>query len=166
MPFPNTDVETTATEIAPQTRVLQVIHLALMGGVVAYFLFQVYQEPQYSDDKDALPLIPLVFAATNVIMSFVVPSIVRRSGFAALRGKSPIPTNSLMNAFQTGHIVGIAMLEGAGMLGCFALTGGFGSVPRWFLVVPVAVLVLMLLRFPRQGSVAEWITATREELAA
>jgi hypothetical protein len=165
MPLSSADSDATANEIAPQVRSLQIIHAALMAGVAAYFVFVVSQGLRFSEDSNALPLIPLGVAAMSVVMSVVVPPIVRRAGLTAVRGKTEIAAESLFAPFQTGHIVGMAMLEAAGFLSCFALTGGFGGVPRWFLAVPIALLVLMLIRFPRVASVVEWVSMAREEIA-
>ncbi len=165
MPLWNTDAETTAAEVAPQVRTLQIIHGALMAGVAAYLVFIASQGFRFSEDANSLPLIPLGFAVMSVVMSFVVPPIVQRAGLAAFRGKSQTGAEALVAPFQTGHIVGMAMLEAAGFLSCFALTGGFGGVPRWFLAVPIALLVLMLIRFPRVASVVEWVSMAREEIA-
>jgi hypothetical protein len=161
----NADSNATANEIAPQVRSLQIAHAALMAGVAAYLCFVFSQGPRFTEDSDELPLIPLGFAFISVVMSFVVPPIVRQAGLAAFRGKTQIAAESLVSPFQTGHIVGMAMLEGAGFLTCFALTGGFGEVPRWFLAVPIAILVLMLIRFPRLTSGADWVSMAREEVA-
>ena len=161
----NTDAEATAAEIAPQVRTLQIIHAALMAGVAAYLVFIFSQGPRFSEDSDALPLMPLGFAVMCVVMSFVVPPIVRRAGLADFRGKPQITAESLVAPFQTGHIIGMAMLEVAGFLSGFALTGGFGGAPRWFLAVPITILVLMLIRFPRVASVADWVSMAREEIA-
>jgi len=165
MPLSNTDADATYAEIAPQVRTLQIIHAALMVGVASYLVFLVSQGLRFSEDSDALPLIPLGFAVMSVVMSFVVPPMVRRAGLAAVRGKTQIPAESLVAPFHTGHIVGMALLEGAGFLSCFALTGGFGGAPRWFLAVPIALLVLMLIRFPRVASVADWVSMARDEIA-
>jgi len=165
MPLSNTDADATDAEIAPQVRTLQIIHTALMVGVALYLVFLVSQGLHFSEDSDALPLIPLGFAAVSVVMSFVVPPMVRREGLAAFRGKTQIPAESLVAPFQAGRIVGMALLEGAGFLSCFALAGGHGGTPSWFLAVPVALLVLMLIRFPRVASVADWISTARDEIA-
>jgi hypothetical protein len=136
-----------------------------MANVAAYLVFILSQGLRFSEDSDALPLIPLGFAVTSVVMSFVVPPIVRRAGVAAFRGKPQITAESLVAPSQTGHIVGMAMLEVAGFLSCIALIGGFGNVPSWFLVVPIAILVLMLIRFPRVAFVADWVSMAREDIA-
>lgn len=159
------DTDATAAEIAPQVRSLQIIHGSLMAGVGAYLAVICSQGLRFSEEDTALPLIPLGLAAMGVVMSFVLPPILRQAGLAAFRGHSPIASTSLVGAFQSGHIVGIATLEGAGFLSCFALTGGFGMPPRWFLLVPIMVLLLMLIRFPRVSSVVDWISMTREEMA-
>ena len=165
MPLPSADADATAAEVAPHVRSLQIIHVALMAGVAAYLVFIASNGLQFSEDPYALPLIPLGFAVMSVVMSFVVPPIVRQASLAAFRGKPQIAAESLVGPLQTGHIVGMAMLEGAGFLTCFGLTGGFGGAPRWFLAVPIALLVLMLIRFPRVASVADWVSTAREEVA-
>jgi hypothetical protein len=164
MPLSESDAEALAAEITPHVRTLQVIHAALVGGVFAFLMFVLWQGLRPAEDEGAFPLTPAAFAAVSVVMSFVVPSIVRRSSLAALRGNSEITAESLVAAFQTGHIVGMAMLEGAAFLTCFTLTGGLGGAPRWFVAVPVALIMIMLIRFPRVASVADWVSTAREEL--
>lgn len=165
MPPFTTDDETTAAEVATPLRSLQIIHLALTGGVAAYLVFLVTQGISFSENDAALPLIPLGGVVVGVVMSFVVPAIMRRTSLAELRGKPKIATESLVGTYQTGHIVGMAILEAAGFLTCFALTGGFGEAPRWFLAVPVALIVLMVIRFPRVAAVVDWVSTAREDLA-
>lgn len=166
MIFPGPEAEAIAAEIAPQVRALQIIHATLVASVTGFLGYVAAKGLQFSADPDVQPDIPLVCAATQVVLSFVVPPIVRRTGLAAVRGTSPLPVASLMAPFQTGHIVGMAMLEGAGFICCFTLMGGFGGAPRWFLAVPIAVIALMVVRFPRRDAVAEWIAAAREELTS
>lgn len=103
-----------------------------MAGVATYLVIIASQGFRFSYDSNSLPLIPLGFAVMSVVMSFVVPPIVQRAGLAAFRGKSQIAAESLVVSFQTSHIVGMAMLEGAGFLSCFALTEGFGGPPAGF----------------------------------
>ena len=91
MPLSSADSDATANEIAPQVRSLQIIHAALMAGVAAYFVFVVSQGLRFSEDSNALPLIPLGVAAMSVVMSVVVPPIVRRAG-----DPSPVSVPALM----------------------------------------------------------------------
>ncbi len=160
-----TDIpEKTLAEVRPQTRVMQIIHGALMVGVLAFFAVQIVRGPQFSENPSAIPLIPLGLAAGGAMLSFVMPEIVRQANLAQIKTKPPITTDALVTVFQTSHLVGIAMLEGAALMSCLALTGELSQVPRWFLVVPAVLLALMAVRFPRPRSVAEWVAARREEL--
>lgn len=161
----NSDVESLAREIEPQVRVVQIVHAALMASVAAFLGFQLFQGPTFAEDPMTLPVIPLGFAIGGAMLSFVMPMVVRQSALARLGANPPVTTAALMNTFQSGHIVGMAMLEGAGLMTGVALGGIFGSVPRGFVAVPAALLVLMAMRFPRAHSVAEWIAARREELS-
>ena len=165
MPPSSTDADATAAEIASNIQSLQIVHGSLMAAVAAYLVFMLSQGVQFSEASDALPLIPLGFAVVCVVMFVVVPPVVRRAGLKELRGESRISATSLVGPFQNGHIVGMSILEAAAFLACYALTGGFGDVPRWFVAVPIALLVLMAIRFPRVASVAHWVSMAREELA-
>lgn len=165
MPLTDTDIEATAADIATQVRVLQIIHGALLMGVVSYLAFQMIRPSAAAGENGAWPRVPLGIVAALIVLSWIAPPLVRRSGIASLRGRQRTASGALMGVFQTGHIVGIALLEGAGMVATFALGGEFGPVPRLFLAVPIGIAVLMLLRFPRRGGIAAWIASTREELA-
>jgi hypothetical protein len=165
MPPSSTDADATVAEVGPTVQSLQIIHVALMAGVAAYLVFMLSNGVQFTEESRAFPLFPLGFAVMMVVMSSVVPHVLRRASLAELRGKSRISTASLLGPFQIGHIVKIALLEAAAFLSCFALSGAFGEVPRWFVAVPIALLVLMAIRFPRVASVAHWVSMAREELA-
>lgn len=166
MAFSNDDSEATVAEIAPHVRLLQMIHWSLVAGVSVFFAFVLARGPAFSDAPESLPLMPLGFAAISVVLSFVLLPTMRQSGLAEFRGKPPIPTEKLLGAFQSAHIVTMALLEGAGFFACYALMGGLGDVPRWFLAVPLALIALMVVRVPRRDAVMEWVKRTREDLAS
>lgn len=163
----DSNIDQIAREIAPSVRVLQVIHLAILGGLVLFFMYQLYQGPKLLEDPKAPPpLLPLAVATLGAAMSFVVPWIMRRSQLDLLRGQSPIASEALTGPLTLSHVVGLALLEGPGLLAAFSLGGAFGNVPRWFLVIPIALIAIMAFRFPRLGAVARWVEAKREELSA
>ena len=166
MPSGNTDTGAVEAEVAPHARTLQIIHSTLIAGVTAFLVYVIWQGPRYAEDPDAIPLIPLGFAGMSVVLSVAVPPLVRQSGLAALRGKSPPSVEALFGQFSAAHIVGMAILESAGFMSAITLmNGAFGAAPRWFLAVPIVLLVLMVIRFPRVVSVAEWVSTARDELA-
>lgn len=164
MRFGASDIEPIVAEIGVQTKVLQFIHAALVVGVLAFFGFQLAKNPKFTELANAVPLVPLVVAISGTVFSFIVPKVVRQSSLSQLETKSPVAISELFNAYQISHIVGMAMLEGAAFLVCMALSGLFGDVPRWFLGVPIALIVIMLLRFPRKTAIAEWIADRRDEM--
>lgn len=166
MPPTSSDIESIAAEIAPRMTGLQVVHLALVAGVTTFLVVMLAQGPAAPEGRREFALIALLCAAAGAVMSFVLPSVFRRAGLAALRGKEAIPAEALLGPYQTGHIAGMALLESAGLLACFALSGGPGSVPRWFIAIPLGILAVMVARFPRPRAAADWIVSTREALVA
>lgn len=164
MRFGSSDIEPIVAEIGAQTKILQIIHAALVGGVLFFFGFQLVNNPKFSELPNALPLVPLVIALSGTVFSFIVPKVVRQSALAQLDTKEPQAIGELFKAYQISHIIGMAILEGAAFLACIALSGVFGEVPRWFLGVPIVLIVIMLLRFPRKTAIAEWIADRREEM--
>lgn len=164
MPSSRSDIESIAAEIAPRMIWLQIVHLALVASVAVFLAVMLSQGSAATEDRSNVAFIALICAAASVAMSFVLPKVFRSAGLAALRGKAEIPVEALLGPFHTGHIAGIALLESAGFLACFALSGGPGSVPRWFVVIPIGILTLLLARFPRTRTVAMWILRTREAL--
>jgi hypothetical protein len=164
MPSSRSDIESIAAEIAPRMIWLQIVHLALVASVAVFLAVMLSQGSAATEDRSNVAFIALICATASVAMSFVLPKVFRSAGLAALRGKTEIPVEALLGPFHTGHIAGIALLESAGFLACFALSGGPGSVPRWFVVIPIGILTLLLARFPRTRTVATWILRTREAL--
>ena len=166
MPPTSSESESIAAEIAPRMTALQVVHLSLVTSVAVFLSVMLAQGPAATDDRSGFAAVTLICAAASVGMSFVLPSIFRSAGLAPFRGKAEIPIEGLIGPFQTGHIAGMALLESAGFLACFALLGAPWSVRRVLVVIPIGILALMIVRFPRRGAVAAWIDRTREALAA
>ena len=152
MPSSRSDIESIAAEIAARMIWLQIVHLALVASVAVFLAVMLSQGAAATEDRSNVAFIALICAAASVAMSFVLPKVFRSAGLAALRGKAEIPVEALLGPFHTGHIAGIA------------LSGGPGSVPRWFVAVPIGILTLLLARFPRTRTVATWILRTREAL--
>ena len=166
MPDPADDIDSIATEIAPRMTSLQVIHLALVAGVTVFLVVMLVQGPAGPEGRGAFGPVALICAAAGAAMSFVLPSIFRGAGLAPWRGKEEIPLEALLGPYSTGHIAGMALLESAGFLACFALLGAPWNVRRVLVVIPIGILALMIARFPRPRAVAEWIASTREALVA
>lgn len=164
MPPSDGAIESIVAEIAPRMTSLKVVHLALVTSVAVFLCFVLAQEPDSAEGGRDVAIAALACAAGSAALSFVLPAVFRRAGLTALRGREEITAEALLGPYQTGHIAGMALLEGAGLLACFALSGGAGSVPRWFVAIPLGILAAMMARFPITRSVAEWIAHEREIL--
>ena len=124
------------------------------------------------------PFIKLAFGAAAVaaVMSSVVPNVIASGAVKAAartlaaEGMSPdAPARadrlrqSLLAVYQSSHIVGMAILEGAAFFTVFALR--FGA-PAWFPALTVGLLLVMAIRFPTLARVSDWIAARRAEIDA
>ena len=166
MPHGDSDIDSIAAEIAPRMTSLQVVHLALVASVAVFLSVVLSQGSAATEDRGDLAFIALICAAASAGMSFVLPAVFRSAGLAPWRGKEEIPLEALLGPYSTGHIAGMALLESAGFLACFALLGAPWNVRRVLVVIPIGILALMIVRFPRPRAVAEWIVSTREALVA
>lgn len=161
MSLSNTDIDVIADRFAFQIRFIKLVHTSSMVGLIVAFVTFIWKGVRVSD---AIPLGPLAMMIASVAMSYVIPSFVRRSGTTALRGKTEIDAATLFGPYFSGHVLGMGLLFGPGVMSCAVLGGGLGGAPSWFLATPIAILFLMLLRFPRTAAVAEWIKTASEQV--
>ena len=166
MPHGDSDIDSIAAEIAPRMTSLQVVHLALVASVAVFLSVVLSQGSAATEDRGDVAFIALICAAASAGMSFVLPAVFRSARLAPFRGKAEIPVDALLGPFQSAHIAGMALLESAGFLACFALLGAPPGVRQWLVAIPIGILVLMCVGFPRRGAVAAWIARTREALVA
>lgn len=199
MPTPP-DRDAIAVAAASTVRGLQIIHLALLGGVLAFLIFTLLFRregggiqaaagaaaapaagqvgPGPNGARDDTP-VKLAFGAAAIaaIMSSIVPHVVAtggvRTAVRAVRASGAVDSAAdpaadpfvpgLLAAFQTSHIVGMAILEGAAFFAILVMGGG---VPPWFPAIPAGLLFVMALRFPTATHAAGWVSARREEIEA
>lgn len=140
---------------------MQIIAGALPMGLVVFFgivLFLVYGQAGPPRQLPALPMVSLiavVFVIMSGSMSLVVPHFLT---LAELRRRAASPGDgdviALLNVKQTTLIVGLALLEGPAFLGLIAFL-----VERQplVLIVPGLCLAAMLMRFPTENSVRNWL---------
>ena len=170
-------------------RGLQIIHGAMVAGVVAYLAFALFFKTPERELAGLAPrgvdsstfTIALLFAAAAVIASVVVPPIVGRRFVRMTALGQPLPglqdgppspallaldpiTRGLFGARQTSLIVGMAILDAATFFAVLVLSQG--NVPGWFVAVPIGLIALMAIRFPTRAGVADWIDARRAEIDA
>ncbi len=112
-------------------------------------------------------------ATLGFLASIAIPMVVRNNAVAKL-GQSPHALHAagksvvdeanddtsndlgpLLQIYQTGHILGMAILESSVLLA--GLTLLFGA-PFWALAFPAFLILVMVLRTPRRPSVEAWVT--------
>lgn len=150
-------------------RVLQVITFAMLAGVLLFFAFSLFENRFAIDgEPGVLSWIGLFLGAAMFLMHLVVPGVVR-SGLLRAIGTSGAANRdeatqfaTLFPAYQTGHVVACAMLEGAAFVNAFAYlsTPHYGS-----LIAVVALITLLAIRFPTLHSVQTWVHAQGGRIA-
>ncbi len=154
--------ETIANELRSSTTVLMFIHFMMFMGVLAYFLFAWSQGLKMGGDNATLPVASLSLAIVGLVMSFVIPALIRRSG----TGAEQTSPQSLASTFMVAHIVAIALLEGPTFFAVLSLTNADNPAPAWYWTVAVGLLAVMGLRFPFPGRLTNWVLAQIQEAGA
>jgi hypothetical protein len=152
----------------PQLWTMQIICAALMMGVfipLAIFLFLVLVQQQKPiltkpEDMQMLSLVAIVLLAANASLSLFLPVMMTKSALPRLATSEP-SVLQLIALYQTTLIIGLALLEGAAMLGCVAF---FLEAHVVDLAVVGIGLILMAARFPTRGRVATWLAQQRAAL--
>jgi hypothetical protein len=150
-------IEALGQELKPSERILQIIHLNLLLGasvIVAIFYFQ---SPRIGGNDAPVPWLFLIVAMLPVVPSFIVPALMR----ASKTGSVEYATGQLAGIYQVSHIVGCAMLESGIIFSALAFTAA-AVVPQWFILVPGILLLVLLLRFPLPGQLANWVVTQLE----
>jgi hypothetical protein len=161
-----------------QLRTMQIIAGALPLGL-AFFLGAALITAGGHEERPApqLPLLSVVAAAMLVgcvPLSIILPKIITRTALRQiLDGTFKIPegaaseqfsstTAKLLSVRQTTMIVGMALLEGAGFMGCTAYI--VEHQVQVLGVTGVAILAI-LIRFPTRGQVSAWLDQQAQTLA-
>jgi len=130
-------------KLMANVRVMQIITLAMAMGVLMFGLtVLLVMRPEEADQEPFIAYLGFGLAIPAAIASFVVPRIITNS-------QSPTT-----ETYQTGLIIGLALLEGAAFLNIMAymIEGTIYS-----LGVAAVLLVLLLARFPTVVGVSDWI---------
>jgi hypothetical protein len=97
-----------------------------------------------------LSLVGAAGALLQLGLYFVVPRLIRDN---ATRQAGP-GDQKLVQAYQTGLIVGLALLEGAAF---FNLVAYMVEKQWWTITIVAALLFWMLLAFPTRTRVTQWL---------
>lgn len=141
---------------------MQIIAGALPLGVLLFFgvaIFIVYgsDNPQPAA-ANRLPMISIMAGMFLLItgpLSFVMPGMITQTALKQIAaGGEHYDVNRLFGMKQTSMIVGMALLEGTAFFGLIAFM--IERQPA-VLAVPALALAGMLMRFPTENSVRNWI---------
>lgn len=163
--------------LSARVRVIQLIAGALLVGVLLFLgvvLFFVGQgQVQVRPDPPLLSYMSLGFLATVLAMWFFLPGQIARHQVIKIAKGTWTPTQSstcagfptdahkLLAVFQTTSLVGWALLEGAGFMGCVA---HMLEAQMFVLVVVGVAVLLMLLTFPTRGCINRWLEIQRSRI--
>lgn len=129
-------------KLMANVRVMQIITLAMAMGVLAFGVVAVLLIRPEVAAEPMIAYVAFALAIPLAIASFIVPRLVVNSQPATVE------------SFQTGLIVGLALVEGAAFLNLVAYLIE-GQV--YSLGMAAILLALMLIRFPTTAGVSDWI---------
>jgi hypothetical protein len=173
--------EIDAQALARRVRTMQIICFALIAGVVVFqgvacYVVFVERGGAPTGPADALPTISMVAFAMfvpAVIISYVLPPVMTNLTIAQIAaGVWQLPEGAdpkdyegdepkLLAARQTAMVISLALLEGVAFLACVAF---FIEARLYALALVDVLVVLMLMRFPTEGSVRNWLTQAVERV--
>lgn len=155
-------------------RTMQIIAGAILMGLLAFVAVSLYVILIANDGKAMVAVQGLALQSVMAVFMFVacfalaqvVPNVQTRTALKRVadgtwkmpaggdRQESTSVPAQLMVVRQTGMIVGLALVEAPGFMGCLAyvLEG-----QEWVLAVPGLVALWMLATFPTRQRVQSWV---------
>ena len=164
------DLQSLGPKFDSQLRVMQIIAVALMMSVLTFLgvvLVVTKGEVFGQQGPTLITTIAAVFAGMMVVAHLAVPSVIAKTHLRMLNGNAQANSSpedriaSLVSVYQVQLIVGLALLEGAAFFNLIALMIG-----KHFLstLSVLALLALMLLKFPTKTKVTWWVQDRLREL--
>ncbi len=164
------DLHSLGLKFDQQLRVMQIIAVALMMSVMTFFLVVLVITGGEAFGQNGPTLITVfagVFAGMMVVSHLVVPTVVAGAQLKALNNRlgdasSTQPkADGLVLIYQIQLIIALALLEGAAFFNLIALMIG-----KHFLstLSVVALVALMMLKFPTKTKVSWWVQDRMREL--
>ena len=148
--------------VQPKLKILQIIIVALCGGVLTFALVTNVMVPwaQSAMDISMLPLLGAAASFFSIILSFVLPGLAANSVPKISDDDGPaLQKKHLSDAasvFMTGRIIRGGLLEG----GCFLnLVVYLLEQSRLSLIAAVIGLFLLMLSFPTAFAMRRWLEA-------
>ena len=165
--------------LRPRLRVMQIIAFAQLLGLVVtaaifVYLVQVPHNGQGVAPPQGLPIFSLVGVGvlTGVaLVAFACPTFLLHQGVRAVArgdwsspsGAAPLDSDAdkLLALYQTTMIIGLALIEGAGLYCCIAY---FLEGQPWMLALIALAIMLQAARFPTEGRVRAWLRRKLDRL--
>lgn len=141
---------------------LQIVHLAMMAGIVAFVLITLYLHlaggfgKAFVDETPHFLLIVLVFTSGSIIASLII----ERSRKEKIGSEKDLATK--LASFRSLAVVTLALHEAPAFLSIvmYLLTGNL-----FFLGFTIAMFFLMLSRFPTENKIARTLSLNRQQQA-
>jgi hypothetical protein len=167
----------TQTPIQPWLMTMRIIAGALVAGSVTFLLVALYivqtsgptggQRPP--DAPPILTWMALGLLAVETVVSFVIPPMIERATLARLSAAPPTgqgpadETAILLGTYQTRMIVTMALFEGASF---FASIAYLVEGRPLALAVSAAAIAGLLMQFPTEWRLTQWLSERRGSAAA
>lgn len=137
--------------------VVMILAASLMMGLVAIAGMMTVMSPP--DVKASPSILAHAGAGLALLMFFVSQIVPNISAQQQLKEIDLQDDMAMFGIYQTRMIIGLAMLEGAGMFNAILIMTEDSIQP---LVVVALVLLTMASRFPTPGRIDNWIHTQRE----
>jgi hypothetical protein len=156
--------------LSPQLRTMRIILLALVLGVVIFFVIAVVMRGQGAQPAPPTPLLTylgLGLAGVQIVLSALIPGLIVTGGRRQLArtpqsAAAPDDLRKLLGLYQTRLIVGSALLEGAAffLLVAYLVEGDLAALGG-----VVVLVALLLVRFPTRPGLESWLAEQQERLS-
>ncbi|MEY4190009.1 MAG: hypothetical protein RIR17_745 [Planctomycetota bacterium] len=139
-------------EVASKIVALQVIHLAMMGGVVMFSVLPLLlggKGNQGTDLKLGAILCTAVFVGTSVA-AILLPRLIVGQAVRKFSTAGNVTSANLFEIIQTSQVMRLALLEGSALMGALF---HFLSRDPVFLIFPGIFLLVGCILFPTRARV-------------
>lgn len=162
---------TESPQFQAAVRTQQIITGAILSGLMTLFVVALIVDmpPPPAQRVPVLSYVSAGLALMNSLLAYVVPGQVVQGGLkriATSGGHVRAPNQggeeaALLGLGQTGHITRLALLEGAGFLGCIAYMIEREALG---LIVAGVMACFLLACFPTPGRVRAWLERHKQRL--
>lgn len=156
--------------LRPKINQLKIIIAALIAGVVFFALVVVVMGVSFQAKLEILSTIGIGLGIMSAVMSLIAPKLIVKSTILqytqkakdlTVGDKDKMVLEFLMQAWMARSIVGAALLEGGAFLNAVVAMIERNAIN---LVVAIFLLALMVIYFPFENRVIDWIESHKGEL--